>query len=217
VLHSQKAEILRLCQAAGLKPSDFSLRKTKESDDNWRLVHKPTKCWYELGVDVNDGSFEDLVFPGENDPEEDYHPKDWKQRYVIVSKWAARVGREAEAKGYLDIVLNEQTDLATAHLDKGNEPFSQIELLQVLERLSQVEEHVLEVKKLASDQAAEIKHEFEMLRVESKRAGKDAWLRMLVGTLLDIGKQFFTKEQAIAIWNYASNTFSGAIRAITHH
>jgi hypothetical protein len=104
----------------------------------------------------------------------------------------------------LDVVLTDET----------NTPFTEPEQRLLRERLETVERHVIEMKTLTSDQSASIHREFEVLREELKRAGRTAWFRQLVGAVIWIGKMFFGKEEASAIWYYVSERFSSAARLI---
>ena len=212
LLASQKKRALEICQAAGVSPRDFAWEELRQAPRVSKLSHKPTDYYFLFDFEPG-GTHVTEYSPGHDRAKFTERHNDWEKRWKHVENWANCLARELEADDFVRTVMQEPS-LEAAFADEDNHPFTEPERELLLDRLDAVERHVIEMKTLTSDVAASIHSEFETLREESKRAGRKAWFRMLVGSVFWIGKMFFGKNEGVTLWHYVSEKSSSAVRAI---
>lgn len=219
MLASQQAEVLQRCQSQGLDLRQFGWRQLGVSASSReqvvRLVHSPTTFFFEFGF--NSKRQLSIFSPGQNWQKETHQAKDWDERYHQVTVWAGYLAREIRAQDLVASLMSEPPLEISTLPQQGNRPFDDKERELVVSKLEVLERHVIEMKELAASESETIKGEFETLRIEAKRASRNAWIRMLVGTVIAIGRSFFTHDQALAIWHFTEEHFAPVVRALTHH
>ncbi len=180
-----------------------------------RLTHMPTGYYFLFDYDEKGQRSE--FRPGATSSQEVHKARDWDERYHQVSVWARYVAREARSIDLLATIMT-QPPLEVSVMPDGNRPFDEAEQADILGRLDRLEQRVIEVKTLTENERTAVKQEFETLRIEVKRASRNGFIRMVVGTVFSIAARLlFTKEEALQAWHFTIEQFGNVVRALTHH
>ena len=196
ILRSQKDELARLLADNGLNPGDF--KWIDENRTEWdvprgiqleRLVHEGTDYYFLPGVQVGGTRYDERTVhfvefaPGDTSAVySNSSERRWPDQLAEAERWMANLKRELATPDYWSL-LSERIALPQPKDD--NSVFSAQEQDAIRTGFERIETKLAE---MYGEQREAIHDEISLLLEESRRQGRQAWLRTVFGAMFTIAK-----------------------------
>lgn len=177
LLKSQKNDVYRAIQRAGLDPSDFNWNGTDDT-----ITYGPKKWYY-----CQFGSNYVHIAPGPNLPQETVRPglMTWENRLLVVGWWISSLKSELETEDlWASLPTADAVALAAASEGADNRVLTREEQRRVAESLRELLPLAKELQLLPA-QLARLEERVGYLIENSGRFGKRDFLNLVSGTLVN--------------------------------
>lgn len=124
-----------------------------------------------------------------------------------VARWSQDVSREMNATDYLAKALNspQLVDLLQIQPGEGEGPFSPDEVEYVLQRLDEIETHILSLRDGSQQFENAVRTGIGQLKEQARQSDRRTFRMFVFSTLLAIGLAFFTSTQTQEIIQFATS------------
>ena len=212
LLKSQKNEIFELIKGMYLNPSEFEwIECDSEMVPGLRiskLIHRPTGFYCMF--DRSGISQWTEYSPGDESAIERKDSYFWFNQSEHVLKWLKSLSRELEAPD-LWAAISQETKLAevASSPDITNEPFTSKEQSYIITQLREVKEYLITTQNLIKEHEEFVRKRFDYLEGAVKRLGRQDWITLLGGVLLNTVIQIgLNPNAARELFRLAANSLS---------
>lgn len=218
LMPSQQKTALEICAKHGVPSHEFEWQETIVGNPDKaprvsELRHIPTDYYFTFDF-TPEGNLLDCYSPAEE--ESTYKASSfsyWTTRWEHVEAWAQYLAREIDALQFLATAMHGAPNLQRFALEaEDNQPFSDVERMQVIERLNTVEAHILDSRSFQKAEAQFVRQQFEHLRTEAAHAGRVSWFQMTAGIVVSVIAAFFQGDAARQIWQFVDSQFTQFFR-----
>jgi len=194
LLNQQKKTLFEILVSLKFDPADFAWEECQTEDHNsnsWmaggplefhvsKLVHRPSNYYIIFnGINV-------IYSPGTNRKvEREEHHDDWQRRYSAFRAWLHCLKAELDTHDPWETVGDERVLSNALSSMNDNRDFDQSERLEISAKLDELKRHLIEGRKLDSEQVAFVEDQFRYLRQAADRVGRKDWLVILWATLVN--------------------------------
>ena len=212
IMKRQANEILGAIRRRNLEPSEFKwIVRQSIMNRNLRvsvLVHQSTGYYFMF-----DFAFDDHVggrSPGENSSVERKRTETWENQYAYATRWLDCLRGELDAPD-LWAAISQETKLAEVASSSSitNEPFTSKEQSYIITQLHEIKEYLITTQGSLKGHEEFVTKRFDYLEGAVKRLGRQDWITLLGGVLLNIVIQIgLNPNAARELFRLAANSLS---------
>jgi hypothetical protein len=219
LLRSQKNEVFKCVQEAGLSPLDFEWgEEGTEYAGRYDypvsyLEHLGSHFWFKFDRTFS-GDYICRYSPGNLKLQEHCDPKAyWTVALQDFVRWLSYLKREIAPDLWeqLKEYAPDETFIGTAEI--SNAPFSYPEVENIIESVDRLRAQIEKNFDLRPDQLTFVKREFEYLKEAAKSQGRKAWMHTAIGVIMTIAVGLaLSPEKTKLLWALLKSCFGGILQ-----
>ena len=206
LLRSQKNELLRRIESAGMDPKDFDWETTLSGFEEHeygipfrvpKLVYRYTDFYYVF--DLNQGKHYAIFSPGDAVVQERRYPGSWNLQSQYFGEWLSYIARETAEQDLWTSLIENAAGLGNPLVELVDSSLSEDEIENLSSKLDVIAEDIDSI----FDKTNSIGEQIDFLKSELHRQSKREWLFVFIGVLTTVGTGLvLTPEQRTALVEY---------------
>ena len=206
LLKTQRNEVFKILQDAGLEVADFSWVDVKSFGQDGTvscLNYKEGKLYFKFDYDFLSQCWDCEFSPGEELPVEKAHKIDLLEEvFGCVGMWAESLKSEIDAPDLWREIQKYQPIFSLAHREQiVNEPIPAYEAEEISKALNELTTKVTKHFQLSQEQGELVRFKLDYLSDAVKRQGRLDWEHICISVLVTIVMGLaMAPEQAKELW-----------------
>ena len=210
LLASQQQQVVETLHNVGLATGEFlweqrTSRHNRSAGEISVFIHRSTA--FEISFDRSSYGYWRVDFtPGNEAINESQDLNTREEALAVADQWAEYLAREIKSQDFLAVALQAQPLLPMGLLPEDSlESFSEDERDEVLEKLNNIEAHILSLAENLDQHRDFVSQQFKTLRSDTLVISKSGFRNLLFSSLLGIGMTVLGTEGTREIMLYAAS------------
>lgn len=219
LLKSQKNDVFRTLQAAGLEPANFSWIDKSKVPNTGRAVPKLEYLdgGYYFQFDMLHGDHSCTFSPGIEKIIYRERTVNWQNQMSCVADWIHCLKRETEAPDLWQEMEKYKTSMSLALPEQLlNEPISTSEANEIANKVHLLADKIEELFQLTAEQNRFVRNKLNYLADTAKRQRSVDWVHTSIGVFITIAMALsLPPDRAKELWQLIESVLGGFIHLIS--